>query len=119
MHKTILLVLSFLICNYIFSNGYTEYNHKEILSFEEKVGLKDNDSSSILIIDGDHFKHLNHSLKWSWESSNSFWSIEGPVNYIAPKTESDPKVSTFIFWIYSKEPINEGDLLVEFLKEGE
>lgn len=119
MHKTILFVLSFLICCSVFSNGYIEYNHKEILSFEKLEGLKDNDSKSSLTIDENHYKHLNHSLKWSWESSNSYWSIKKPINYIAPKTESDPKVSTFIFWIYSKNPKVDGNLLVEFLKDGE
>ena len=119
MYKTILLFLCFIICDFIFSNDYTEYNHKEIISFEEHVESKNNDSNSSLTIDENHFKHLNHSLKWSWEAPNSFWSLNQPINYIPSKTDSDPKISTFVFWIYSKEPIIAGKLLVEFLKEGE
>ncbi|MEL7599869.1 MAG: chondroitinase family polysaccharide lyase [Proteiniphilum sp.] len=111
----IFLNLSFLFVS--FSRDFKEYTHEAIISFE-KDDLPDHDTQSALTFSSEHYKHLQHSLKWTWNSRDSYWSIREPINYVKPSTQADPQISTFVCWIYSDKPIKEGKLRVEFLKEG-
>lgn len=112
----ILLNLSFFFLS--FSKDFKEYTHDEIISFE-KNDLPDHDAQSVLSFSSEHYKHQQHSLKWTWNSSNSYWSIHDKINYVQPATDTDPQISTFVFWVYSDKPIKNGKLRVEFLKENQ
>lgn len=119
MKKTILVFIQLICFGIAFSGSIQQYTHKAIHSFEGPEIGAEHDPSSSLTISKDRFKHLSHSLKWSWSSSTSSWSIHEKINYISPKTASDPKISTFVFWIYSEQAEKEGKLKVEFMKDGE
>lgn len=111
----ILLNLSFFFLS--FSKDFKEYTHNAIISFE-KDDLPDHDTQSVLSFSSEHYKHLQHSLKWTWNSPISHWSIHDKINYVKPGSDADPQISTFVFWIYSEKPIKNEKLRVEFLKDG-
>lgn len=117
--QRVVLVFSFLLLLGItYSQDFKEYNHAAIISFEEPDSRTSHDAHSTLTITSEHYKHLSSSLKWSWSSVDSYWSIRDEVAYTAPLTDSAPRLCTFVFWIYSKEPVTNGHLKVEFLKKG-
>jgi chondroitin-sulfate-ABC endolyase/exolyase len=118
MKRAVLFFLSLLLLGVTYSQGFKEYNHSAIFSFEEPDSRTSHDAHSTLSITCDHYKHLSSSLKWSWSDVDSYWSIHDEVAYTAPLTDSAPRLCTFVFWIYSKEPITNGHLKVEFLKKG-
>ena len=101
-----------------YSRDFIEFNHEAIFSFEVPDPRTSHDARSTLSLSPNHYKHRKHSLKWSWNSPDSYWSIREAIDYVAPRTDSDPRISTFVFWIYSTEPIPNNTLKVEFLKEG-
>ena len=111
----VLLNLSIFFCS--FSKDFKEYTHDAIISFE-KDNLPEHDAQSALTFSSEHYKHQQHSLKWTWSNPNSYWSIQKKINYVQPATNSDPQISTFVFWIYSEKPMNNEKLRVEFLKKG-
>ncbi len=118
MKKILLVTIQWVCFTVAFSGGYKEYTHKAIRSFEgPEIGAL-HDPSSSLSLTKERYKHLSHSLRWSWNSPSASWNIREEINYISPQTASDPKISTFVFWIYSEKAIEEGKLKVEFLKEG-
>lgn len=97
-----------------------EYNNPEIVSFETMPeSVSTNDIATTLSISDMHFKHLKHSLKWKWNSPHSQWKISQPINYQMPKGKNDTYVSTFVFWVYADEALNNKTLKIEFLKNRE
>src|SRR5690554_2791346 len=118
MKQTLLLFLSLLSLGVSYSRDFIEFNHEAIFSFEVPDPRTSHDARSTLSLSPNHYKHRKHSLKWSWNSPDSYWSIREAIDYVAPRTDSDPRISTFVFWIYSTEPIPNNTLKVEFLKEG-
>ena len=65
-----------------------------------------------------HYKLGSHSLEWRWNRQSSTIRIPGPIPYLP--ANPDPKetsVSTFVFWVYSKDPID-GELRFSFMKNG-
>lgn len=118
MKRSLCVFFNLLFFAVTFSHDYKEYRHEAILSFEERNTPTVHDKNSTLSISQDHFKHLSHSLQWSWNSPDSYWSIREQIHYIIPQSASDPRISTFLFWIYSAKPIENGKMRVEFLKEG-
>lgn len=66
----------------------------------------------------DHFKTGRASLEWSWRKDGAELSLDVPVPYL--RHNPNPKetsVSSFVFWVYSPEPIS-GQLDFRFLKDG-
>ncbi len=118
MQKAVLFFLSLMFLGVSYSRDFREYNHEAIFSFEEPDERTSHDKHSTLSTSPEHYKHLNNSLRWSWNSPNSSWSIREAIDYVPPQSDSDPRISTFVFWIYSTEPIAGKNLRVEFLKEG-
>lgn len=65
-----------------------------------------------------HYKLGSHSLEWTWNRPGSTLNIPRPIPYLS--SNPDPKetsVSTFVFWIYSKDAID-GELRFSFRKNG-
>lgn len=117
--KRVIVIFIHLVCfGVVFPGGIREYTHEAIRSFEEPVIGAVHDPSSRLSITTDRYKHLSHSLRWSWNSNDATWSIRDEIGYTSPKTTSDPSISTFVFWVYSEKTMAEARLKVEFLKEG-
>lgn len=117
MKKLLFIFLNLCFFFLSFSKDFKEYTHDAIISFEQD-DLPDHDAQSALTFSSEHYKHLQHSLKWTWNSPNSYWSIHDRINYVQPATSTDPQISTFVFWIYSEKPIKNEKLRVEFLKKG-
>lgn len=89
--QRVVLVFSFLLLLGItYSQDFKEYNHAAIISFEEPDSRTSHDAHSTLTITSEHYKHLSSSLKWSWSSVDSYWSIRDEVAYTAPLTDSAP-----------------------------
>ena len=96
-----------------------EFTNPAILSFENGVSPAVVGGNSVLSVSENHYKHQLHSLKWTWNAPYAQWSITQSIGYKPHNLKSkDNAVSTFVFWIYSKNPIKEGKLKVEFLKNG-
>jgi len=96
-----------------------EFTHPSILSFENGVSPAVVDGHSRLSVSKGHFKHQANSLNWKWNAPLAQWHISQPINYQVKKAGSkDASVSTFVFWIYSKNPIKDAKIKVEFLKAG-
>ncbi|RNC66402.1 chondroitinase family polysaccharide lyase [Proteiniphilum sp. X52] len=110
--------LSCIVLCMVSAQDYKEYNHESIFSFEQMTGNVFNSKKSSLAVVDDHFKHLKHSLKWEWKSAGAKWGIKQDIGYKHPKKADDAYISSFVFWIYAKEPITEKKLKVEFLKQG-
>ena len=114
-----LYVWTLLCCSVVLHAQPKQYTHPSILSFENSIAPAQGDSHSQLTISTAHFKHLTSSLDWKWNASAAQWSIKQAIGYIPHNSESkDNAVSTFVFWIYAKDPIKEAKLKVEFLKNG-
>jgi len=96
-----------------------QFTDPSILSFENSIFPAVGDTHSKLSVNTEHFKHLNSSLDWKWTAPSAQWSIKQDIGYKPHNAKSkDNAVSTFVFWIYSKSPLKEGKLKVEFLKNG-
>jgi chondroitin-sulfate-ABC endolyase/exolyase len=118
MKKLFFIFLNLSLPFLSFSKDFKEYIHDAIISFEE-AKLPDHDPQSVLSFSSEHYKHLQHSLKWTWNSPRSYWSIHDQINYIQPGSDGDSQISTFVFWVYSDNPVKNGKLRVEFLKENQ
>lgn len=96
-----------------------EFNHPDILSFESSTAPATASSKSVLSLTKDHFKHGESSLLWKWNAPKEVLSIKRPVGYLAKNPNpKETSVSTFVFWVYSKSPIKDQKIRVQFLKEG-
>lgn len=96
-----------------------QFNHPVILSFENGTLPALGDAHSRFVVSAEHFKHLTSSLNWKWNAPLTQWSIKQNIGYVPHNPKSkDNSVSTFVFWIYAKKPVNEGKLKIEFLKNG-
>ncbi len=90
--------------------------HKEILSFEQETGPVHALKKSSVSISSLHSKLGENSLLWKWEKEGASIEIRGTVPYL--RENPNPKetsVSTFVFWIYSENPVD-GELLFSFMK---
>lgn len=96
-----------------------QYTHPSIISFENAITPAQGDGHSQLSNSNEHFKHFGTSLNWKWDAPCAQWSIKQPINYQPrdPKSK-DNSVSTFVFWMYSRTPLKEAKLKIEFLKNG-
>jgi chondroitin-sulfate-ABC endolyase/exolyase len=96
-----------------------QFTNPAILSFENGLSPAIGDSHSQLSISREHFKHLSSSLCWKWNSPEAQWSIKQDVCYKQKNhTGNGASVSTFVFWLYSTNPVKDGKIKVEFLKDG-
>lgn len=96
-----------------------EFTHPSILSFEESVEPAVAGSNSLLSLSGLHFKHGSKSLEWKWSSDSSELIIRKPIDYLfAYENTEDNAVSTFVFWLYLPESLDNAHLKFEFLKNG-
>ena len=115
--KSNLVAFLLLIC--IGSNNILaeNFSHPSVLSFETGIQPAIAGKNSTLTISSEHFKHLNNSLKWSWNAPSAQWSIRQLIPYHLKKS-NDNAVSTFVFWIYATKPLSKSTLRIEFLKNG-
>lgn len=96
-----------------------EFNHPDILSFESSVAPATATSKSVLSLTNEHYKHGESSLSWKWNAPKEVLSIKRPIGYLAKNPNpKETSVSTFVFWVYSKTPIKDQKIRVQFLKEG-
>lgn len=96
-----------------------QFTNPAILSFEDGISPVSGDNNSQFSVTAEHFKHLSKSLVWKWNAPNARWSIKQPVAYQPhDKNSKDNSVATFVFWIYSKTPLKDAKLKIEFLKNG-
>ncbi len=89
-----------------------------VLSFEKDTSPVVPGRGSSVSLSTCHYKLGSHSLLWKWKREGAEISIPGPVPYL--KKNPNPKetsVSTFVFWVYSAEPL-EGSLHFSFRKGG-
>ena len=89
-----------------------------VFSFENGPAPAMASKGSVLSISKDHNKLGEHSLMWEWNRKGTYISFNEPVPYLPENP--DPKetsVSSFVFWVYSAEPLD-GDLRFVFLKNG-
>lgn len=96
-----------------------QFTDPSILSFEGGISPATCDSHSKLSVSAEHFKHLNSSLDWKWNAPLAQWSIKQDIGYKPHNPKSkDNAVATFVFFVYSKTPLKDAKLKVEFLKNG-
>lgn len=116
--KPFILFFSFLASAvfYAFPQSIKEYNNAAILSFETMPDEIAYDKHSSLSLSQKHFKHINHSLRWDWNSKDASWSIKKHIGYKKRKTADDARISTFACWVYAEKPIKDGQLRIAFLK---
>ncbi len=89
-----------------------------ILSFEQGTAPAAADSRSAISVSGEHYKHLAHSLRWTWNKAGAELRLPQPIGY--QKENPDPTqtaIPTFVFWVYAKAP-SAGTLQFEFRKQG-
>ena len=114
--KRIFFAFLLLICSFPISIIAGEFLHPAIISFETGVLPAQTGKNSVLTVSADHYKHQQNSLKWIWYSKDASWNIKAAIPYHI-KQNGDNGISTFVFWVYAAKP-QEGDLKVEFLKDG-
>lgn len=90
-----------------------------ILSFESGTAPAAAEGNSEIAVSDTHYKHLAHSLQWTWHDTGAVLYLRGPVGYQAKNPDpTQTSISTFIFWIYAKQP-QPGTLRFEFRKENQ
>lgn len=87
-----------------------------VMSFEDGTSGITADKSSVLSVSGEHYKLGNSSLKWQWKKKGAEMVIPGIIPYLPENPNpKETSVSTFVFWVYSPEPID-GKLRFTFCK---
>ncbi len=114
--KRIFFAFLLLICSFPISIIAGEFIHPAIISFETGILPAQAGKNSVLTVSADHYKHQQNSLEWVWSNRDASWSIKDEIPYHI-KQNGDNGISTFVFWVYAAKP-QEGDLKVEFLKDG-
>lgn len=115
--KRFLLGLVFLPA--ILLAGPTQFVNPAILSFENGVAPALAGRGSHLTVSDQHYKHLTHSLEWTWNAPGAQWFVQQPVDYKPHDASSkNNSIATFVFWVYSEKPLKDQKLTVEFLKKG-
>ena len=114
--KRIFFAFLLLICSFPISIIAGEFIHPAIISFETGILPAQAGKNSVLTVSADHYKHQQNSLEWVWSNRDASWSIKDEIPYHI-KQNGDNGISTFVFWVYAAKH-QEGDLKVEFLKDG-
>lgn len=88
-----------------------------VFSFEEDMEEVTCSKRSAASISSQHSKLGEKSLKWEWSKEKASISINASVPYLPENPNpKETSVSSFVFWIYSPEPM-EGRLRFSFMKE--
>lgn len=114
--------LIFLFTAYAFCTAQAQHTHDvtdaRILSFEQGTTPAVVDRHSAIAVSDAHFKHLSHSLRWSWRRDGAQLTLPVEVGYRHENPDpTQTSISTFVFWLYAAQS-SPGKLLFEFRKEG-
>ena len=107
------------LCCVLSSIAYAEFNHPDILSFEQGVAPVVASKGARVSISDAHYKHGSRSLQWKWTRQGTYLSVKQPIAYEHHKTvNTDNSVYTFVFWMYLEQALDE-PIRFEFLKGGQ
>lgn len=117
--RTTICLVSSLVCTALAAQtAAVDYAPETgVISFETMPEGVSAARSSVSISDA-HYKLGAHSLQWKIRKSGASLEMDVPVKFLPVNPNpDDTSVSSFVFWIYSAEPVD-GSLHFSFRKEG-
>lgn len=117
------LLYASLLCaafNPLAAQELLDFYHPALHSFEESTlpALPVGKSSSLTLTQ-EHYKHGKTSLLWKWSEPRAQLSFKQPIDFLFKNPDPfNTAVSSFVFWIYQKQPLRGETIRFEFLKEG-